>query len=372
MKTRIGIIFGGNSVEHEISILSAIQASHAIDSEKYDYYNIYMTKDGCFWVGDNFDKLETFKKEKFKHYEVTFFSKDNKIYLKGIKRLPKKYKEPIDVILPIVHGKNVEDGSLAGFFKIFNIPYAASSVLASSIIQNKQAAKIFLDVNNVPVIDYKYVVYKEYLNNKDEVLINLETLDYPVIVKPVSLGSSIGIKIASDREELLNALTYAFKYENEVIVEKKLTNFREFNQAILELEDGYELSLIEEVKNINPFLTFQDKYLPSETKKEIPAKIPKELEEEISEISSKVAKIFKPNGVIRIDYLYDFDTGNIYLNEINAIPGSLSYYLFEEIYEFPKLIDILVKVAIKNHYRNSLKLNSFKSNVLSTSKILKK
>lgn len=372
MVTRIGIIFGGNSVEHEISILSAIQANHAIDKEKYEVYNIYLTKDGSFWVGEKFDDLATFKSENIKHYEVCLYSKKNKVYLKGVGYLPRKYKKPIDVILPIVHGKNVEDGSLAGFFNILNVPYVESSVLTSAIVQDKYISKLILRSFSIPTIDFKYVSYDKYVKNKTDVIADIETLGYPMIVKPVSLGSSIGIKIANDYQELLCALTYSFKYENELLIEKKLSNYKEYNQAILELENSYKLSYIEEVININPYLTFQDKYLPSKTKKDIPAKISKELENQIKEISLKVAEILKPNGVIRIDYLYDVDNDQIYLNEINSIPGSLSYYLFEEEMEFPKLIDNLIKVAIKNHYKKNQKINSFKSNVLSTTKILKK
>src|SRR5690554_1063828 len=165
-----------------------------------------MTKNGCFWVGDNFDKLETFKKEKFKHYEVTFFSKDNKIYLKGIKRLPKKYRKPIDVILPIVHGKNVEDGSLAGYFNILNVPYAASDVLPSSIIQNKLFTKIFLKDINIPLVEYKSINFNEYKVDKESIVEKCLELDLPLIVKPVSLGSSVGIKIANSKNELFEAI----------------------------------------------------------------------------------------------------------------------------------------------------------------------
>lgn len=372
MKTRIGIIFGGNSVEHEISILSTIQANYAIDSTKYDVYNIYMTKDGSFWVGNKFNDLETFKKSEFAHYEVTFYSKKSKAYLKGVGYLPKKYKKPIDVILPIVHGKNVEDGSLAGYFNILNVPYAASGVLASSIIQNKYYTKMFLKNMDIRTVDYCNLEYIEYKEDNDAAIRKCMDLGFPLIIKPVSLGSSVGIKIANNINELIDAINYGFKYEDELVIEKKLEKFKEFNQAVLELEDVYYPSEIEEVINFNPYLTFADKYLPSETKKEIPAKISKELKDEITSISLKVVQAFKTNGVIRIDYLYEIEDNLLYLNEVNAIPGSLSYYLFEANMSFPVLIDNLVKTAIKDHYKKSLKLNSFKSNVLSTSKILKK
>jgi len=372
LKTRIGIIFGGNSVEHEISILSSIQVNYAIDASKYDVYNIYMTKDGRFWVGEELADLETFKKDHFKHYEVTFYSKKSRGYLKGVKRLPMKYKKSIDVILPIVHGKNTEDGSLAGYFNILNIPYAASGVLVSSIIQNKRITKMMLKDLGINIIEYSSITYSEYKNGEEKALEKFKDLGFPVIVKPVSLGSSVGIKIAENEDELIEAVNYGFKYEDELLVEKKLIKYKEYNQAVLEIEDEYFPSEIEEVINFNPYLTFSDKYLPSKTKKEIPAQITKELKELITRISLSTANYFKTSGVIRIDYLYDETNNVLYLNEINAIPGSLSYYLFETILPFPVLIDNLIKIAIKNHYKNSLKLNSFKSNVLATSRILKK
>lgn len=373
MKTRVGIIFGGNSVEHEISILSVIQANYAINTDKYDVVNIYMTKDGHFWVGPEFNSLETFKKNYFKHYEVTFYNKKNKLMLKGIKPLfPKKYHQPIDVILPIVHGKNVEDGSLAGYFNVLNIAYASSDILAAAIFQNKYVSKkIFQDLE-IKIVDYVYFTYHNYKNNLFKVLEDCFVLGYPMIIKPVSLGSSIGIKIAKNYDELLEAINYAFKYDNEIVVEKKLTSYREFNQALLKTDNGYRLSSIEEVINADTFLTFDDKYLDTPTKKEIPANVDEDLENQIKNYSLKIANFFHPGGVLRIDYLYDEDNKILYLNEVNSIPGSLSYYLFEDNLSFTDLIDQLITQAIKEHYLKNLKLNSFKSNVLSTTKIIKK
>lgn len=372
MKTRVGIIFGGNSVEHEISILSSIQANYAIDTSKYDVYNIYMTKDGNFWVGEKFNDLDTFKKSNIKHHEVTFYSEKSKGYLLGVNKLPRKYKKPIDVILPIVHGKNVEDGSLAGYFNILNIPYAASGVLSSSVIQNKLYTKVFFKDKDVNLVEYISITFSEYKKDKDNVVDKCVNLGFPLIIKPVSLGSSVGIKIANNLVELIEAIDYGFKYEDDLLIEKKLVKFQEFNQAVLELEDEYYPSEIEEVVNFNPYLTFDDKYLPSEAKKEIPAKISDDLKKRIQNTSLLITNYLKTSGVIRIDYLYDSKDDILYMNEVNAIPGSLSYYLFEANLSFPNLIDNLIKNAIKNNYKKSLKLNSFKSNVLSTSRILKK
>ncbi len=369
MKKNIGIVFGGNSVEHEISILSFIQAMHAIDTEKYEVLPIYLTKTGEFWVGPNFCVLKTFQKKKFKHYRIAFHKKNGELYIKGIGFMPFKYRKRLDAILPIVHGKNVEDGSLAGFFKILDVAYAGSEVLPAALLQNKYHAKKMLALDGIPVLPCRYYTIFDYKERRETLA---KEMDYPVIVKPVSLGSSIGIKIANDGDEFIRACNYAFKYEDSLLVEKKLLRFREFNQAVMERNGEYLLSAVEEVKSENPFLTFSDKYLPSSSTHEIPAAIPEELGQEISRVSLKIANQYRTRGVIRIDYLYDEEEEKIYVNEVNTIPGSLAYYLFEEQMSFSELIDSLLASAFKAKYKNDLKLNSFQSMVLSNAKILKK
>lgn len=372
MKKRVAIIFGGNSVEHEISILSWIQAYHAINKDKYEVLEVYMTKDGHFWVGPDFSKLTTFQKSNFKHYEITFYNHKNKLRVKGItKFLPLKYRKDIDVVLPIVHGKNVEDGSLAGYFNILNVAFASSEVLTAAIFQNKYIAKQLLDLNKINVVPYYYFNLNDYKKDVFAVLENCLGLGFPMIIKPVSLGSSVGIKIAKNQDELIEALNYCSKYDDEIIVEKKLEHYQEFNQAVLEKED-YVLSNIEEVKTSNSFLTFTDKYMNETSSREIPANIDESLADEISYNSQRIATIFNPRGVIRIDYLYDTNEKILYVNEINSIPGSLSFYLYEDKISYSELIDLLINQAIKNKYIKDQKLNSFKTNVLSNAKILKK
>lgn len=292
--------------------------------------------------------------------------------IKGIGYLPRKYKKAIDVILPIVHGKNVEDGSLAGFFKILNTAYASSDVFVSSLFQDKHYTKKLLAIDDILTIPYHHYTIFDYKINQQACLEAMESLEYPLIIKPISLGSSIGIKIADNREELQAGVNYAFKYEDRIIVEKKLLSFREFNQAVLEKAGDYELSDVEEVKSNSSYLTFNDKYLPSNSSHQIPALIPLVLRGEISSISMKIAKAFAIRGVIRIDYLYDLAEKKIYVNEINTIPGSLAFYLFEEQMGFSDLIEVLINSALKNKYKEDLKLNSFNSMVLSSAKLLKK
>lgn len=372
MKKTVGIIFGGNSVEHEISILSVVQASYAIDTEKYNVINIYMTKDGRFWVGPHFENVKTFQKPNFRHYEVAFYSKNGQCMIKGISHLPRKYRKTIDVILPIVHGKNVEDGSLAGYFTILNVPYASSDVLQAAIFQNKFISKRLLQDDGFAVVPYFQIMEQCYRAHQEDVFRGCSGLGYPLILKPVSLGSSIGIRVADNDEELLEGIRYCLRFEDYLLAEKKLTNFREFNQAVLEVSEGYELSAVEEVKSANAFLTFDDKYMPATSARVIPAEIDDSLKTEIETCSLKISRFYHPRGVIRIDYLYDPEAGKLYVNEINTIPGSLGFYLFEEKMNFTELIDHLIEQAIRDKYHQDQKVNSFPSNVLSSTRLLKK
>lgn len=373
-KTRIGIIFGGDSVEHEISILSCIQALYAIDYNKYNVTLIYLTKKGEFLVGPNFDKLETFKSKYFKSYKVILYSDNNKLYLKGKEgHLPRKYREEISVVMPIVHGKGLEDGSLAGFLNILKVPYTSSNVLPSSIMQDKSMAKKILSREMIPVIKGVTFFSTDWQNDVFKVLEKLKKIPYPVIIKPVSLGSSIGIYTAENDEDLLKAINQVIKYDDKILVEKKIKNFREFNQAVLGMMGEYQESDIEEVVSQNNYLTFNDKYKNELSKRIIPADIEEEVASAIKTITLKIANLFNIKGVIRIDYLYDIDAKKLYVNEINSIPGSLAYYLFEgkKIY-FSKLIDKLISYAIREKYYADFKISSFQSNILDSKKILKK
>lgn len=378
MKQRVGVVFGGKSVEHEISILSAMQAIKAIDYNKYDITLIYMDKDNTFFVGPNFDKVETFKKECFKKTEVTFIKCDkNQIRLKAKRGfLFKRWSYPIDCILSVVHGLGVEDGTLAGYFKILDVPYTASDVLAASVGQDKVIMKQVFRSSKIPILPFTYFTDNEWINYRKDCLEKVKRLGFPVIVKPSRLGSSIGIKIANDLEELKHALTEAFNYDNRVVIEKALVNYREFNCSVLGSYEDCIYSAIEEVISNNAFLTYEDKYISGDEvflpKRIIPAEISENLTQEIRELALRINRVLLNKGVSRIDFLFCLDSNKLYVNEINTIPGSLSYYLFDEVdLDFKNLIDQLIQKAIKNKYKENLKLSSFKTNVLTMSNLLK-
>lgn len=352
----IGVLFGGKSVEHEISIITGMQVLKNIDRSKYKVTPIYLNKKNEFMIGKKFDNIETFKKP----------VKGKKVYFKDGKIGNKIYKK-IDCIVSCVHGKNVEGGEIAGFFSIHNIPITSIDVLGASICQDKAIIKGVLKEEKLPVIPYKTLFKKDYYSDKEKELERIKKLNYPLIIKPATLGSSIGIKIATNNEELEEAIAYALRYDDKLIIEEKKNNIREFNCAIL---NDSEVSLVEEVIFNNDILTFKDKYENKEAKRIIPAKIPTDLSNLIFEYTRKIAKIISNKGVIRVDYIYSDD--NLYINEVNTIPGALSYYLFEpKNLFFNSLIDKLISNAIYDQYQKEQKLNVFESNVLNMTGIKK-
>lgn len=352
---RVGIVFGGPSVEHDISIITASQIFASIDKKKYDVMLIYYSKDRKFYQVRNLGCVEKFEEDIKLLDELTI----NRLGAK--KRGKFRGIKTIDCFICAFHGKNMEGGELAGYFETLGIPYTSSGVLGSSVGQDKIIMKKILSYDEINVVPYVCINGDEFRQKKDIFIDKINILGYPVIVKPSMLGSSIGIKVAKSENELLKSLNLALKYDNFVIVEKALSNFREFNCAII----GELVSEIEEVEVKNDIFSFSDKYESNNRKTILPAIINNELKDQIIEITKKTSASLRNESLARIDFLYDNDNEILYVNEINTIPGALSYYLFEEkgIY-FDELIDILINNAMKKDYKNKLLINSFNSNVL--------
>ena len=355
----IGIVFGGPSVEHDISIITATQIYAAIDKKKYNVMPIYYSKDKKFYEVKNFGCAENFVKDIKILEEITI----NRLGAKKTGKFAKIKK--IDCVISAFHGKNTESGELAGFFDVLGIPYTSNGVLGASIGQDKNIMKKILKYDGISVLDFVCVNIELFNKNNDFYIKKIEEMGYPVIIKPSMLGSSIGIKVANDQETLKKALNFGFKYDKNVVVEKKLNNFREFNCAIIE----NDVSKIEEVVVKNNIFTFEDKYQTKESAHILPAIIEKELEDEICDLTKRVSVSLCNESVARVDFLYDNDAKKLYVNEINTIPGALAYYLFEEkgIY-FDELIDKIINLAMKKDYKNKLLINSFSSTVLDNTK----
>ena len=381
---KVGVIFGGDTVEHEVSIISALQAMENIDEEKYEIVPIYISKDRHFYTGAALRDMDTFKYfDNMKKFvkEVTICRKDQDIVLQKVKGIFGRNVNTIDVAFPIVHGKGVEDGSLAGFLETLGLPVVGPSVLGAALGQDKVVLKQVLEANNIKTPKYVWFYDYEYGMNKDEILNKVETLGYPVIVKPANLGSTIGIGVAHNNTELQKAIDEALEYEKKIVVEEMVPNLLELNCAVCGNYEYSETSLVAEMKMKHELLTFEDKYLGggkkgmkgskapnsmSTSEFEVPANIPEEMTNKIYEISKQVFRALNLKGVCRIDYLVNKETNEIYVNEPNTIPGSLAFYLYEpKGKNYKTLTDELIKSAIKDYKNEMRKTSSFTSNILS-------
>ena len=383
---KVGVIFGGDSVEHEVSIISALQAMENIDEEKYEIVPIYISKDRHFYTGAALRDMDTFKYfDNMKKFvkEITICRKDKDIVLQKVKGFFGRNVNTIDVAFPIVHGKGVEDGSLAGFLETLGLPVVGPSVLGAALGQDKVVLKQVLEANDIKTPKYVWFYDYEYSMNKDEILNKVETLGYPVIVKPANLGSTIGIGVAHSRNELETKIDEALEYERKIVVEEMIPNLLELNCAVCGNYEYSETSLVAEMKMKHELLTFEDKYLGggkgkgmkgsaktpnsmSTSEFEVPANIPEEMTNKIYEISKQVFRALNLKGVCRIDYLVNRETNDIYVNEPNTIPGSLAFYLYEpKGKKYKTLTDELIKSAIKDYKNEMRKTSSFTSNILS-------
>lgn len=385
MKIRVGVIFGGESVEHEVSIISAIQAMNKMDTSKYDIIPIYITKDRKWYTGEMLKEIENYSDptliEKYAKQVVLYESKGRFILQNknGLKRVVKE----IDIAFPIVHGTNVEDGVLQGYLQSIGIPFVGSNVYASVVGQDKLFMKEIFEHEKLPICDYTWFYDTEYEEDNNKVIAKVNELGYPVIVKPATLGSSVGIKTAHNDEELRNAIEDAIRYDNKIIVEKLVENLMEVNISVLGNYESQSVSAIEQVMPSKDFLTYEDKYIGSgkvkgklgakfksskgmvSASRVVPANIDESLKKEVEEVAVKAFKALGSSGVVRIDFLVDKNTNKPYINEINSIPGSLAFYLWEPIgKEYTDLLDDMINIGIRDYKKRINKTHSFNTNIL--------
>ena len=375
---KVGVIFGGESVEHEVSIISAVQAMNKLDTEKYEIVPIYITKEGEWYTGNPLREIETYKDmDLLKRYtkNVVLYKKDNTFVLQNKKGFRRVVNE-VDVILPVVHGTNVEDGTLQGYLRTIGIPFSGSDVLGSAISQDKVVQKEIFENEKLPITKYIWFYDNEYNENSDAIIKRIEKeLGYPVIVKPGTLGSSVGISSCDNESELKDAINDAINYDEKIIVEEKVDNLVEVNISLLGTHDNIKLSEIEEVMTEDKLLTYNDKYINGSKKlgksgmagssRKIPADIDHKLREEVERIATEAFKAVNLSGVCRIDFLINDKKKRVYINEINACPGSLSFYLWDPIgKDFTSLLDEMISIAVKEYKKRTAKTHSFKTNIL--------
>ena len=384
---KLGVIFGGVTCEHDVSVVTGLQLIENVNKEKYEIYPIYIHSDGEWYTGKELLNAQIYKE--FNKHESSLkkaIIPPNKkgLLILGSGLFSKNEFIPLDVVIPAMHGMNGEDGTLQGLLELANIPYTSSSVLGASIGMDKILMKKVYEAHNLPILPYTYFIRDEWNNNKEEVLKRIESaLTYPMFVKPSNLGSSIGISKAKDKEGLINAIEIAVNYDERVIVEKGVENLIEINCSALGIGDEVQASVCEQPVSWEDFLTFDEKYMRGakgskggktagvkqggmeNMDRRIPANIPEEQSKEIQELTKKAFKALNSKGVSRIDYIIDKETNNIYINEINTIPGSFAFYLWQhDGMSYSELIDKIVEIAEKANVEKNKNNYTYQSNII--------
>ena len=378
MKTKIGVFFGGRSTEHEISVISACQAMAAIDSDKYQIVPIYISKQGAWYTGDALTDTKNYKDIKKLISECTQVYMrpiygDYKLYRSEQKMFKNNVVSELDVVIPVLHGSNGEDGIFEGVLETIGIPYAGCNTLSSANGMDKITMKMILQASGIPVVDYVWFTDKQWFISRKELEKEIETkIGFPVIVKPANLGSSVGIGRADNLNQLADRVADAQKYSTRIIVEKMVENLQEINCSVLGDADEYETSVLEEPIKSGEILSYTDKYMGGSkdnrgmhaSAKRIPADLPKDETERIQFLAAETFRVLSCHGVARVDVMVDAKTRQIYVNEINTIPGSLSFYLWEAAgLKFPDLMEKLVRLALKRKREQESKIISYDANI---------
>lgn len=336
-KKNVGLLFGGKSAEHEVSVMSARSVYEFADRNKYNIYPIAVDKDGN-WLN---------RKDSKKIIEDNNFSKvpssNSKVNKKGLENF---LENNYDVIFPLIHGPYGEDGKIQGFFELLGIPYVGANVLGSSIGMDKGIMKKLFDYNGLKQADF--ITVKHFNKNKmDEINEFVENYGLPIFIKPANLGSSIGISKVSKREELKEAVNNAFIYDNKIIVEKAL-KAREIECSVLG-KNNFRASLPGEIIPSHDFYDYSSKYQDQKTKLIIPAELNDKLINEIQEMAIKAFEIIEGEGLARVDFF--LSNNDIYINEINTIPGFTKYSMYPKLWDatglsYSNLIDELINIAL--------------------------
>jgi len=374
------IAFGGVSPEHEVSVITAHQAIAALKDTGITVYPLYITKSGKWLTGDVLLDLQQFSdlyqlESNAIPCTISRNADGFPILLDTRQQFLKKPATwPIAFMLLAFHGSDGENGSFQGLCNLFNVPFSGSGVLGSAIGMDKVVAKKLAKLAGIPVVDWVDFREKEWISNKSALLEHVKTLHYPVIVKPTHLGSSIGISKVANEKELEWAIESVFRFDDQVLIEKAIDPLLEINCSVM--GDGIEnqTSVCEQPKAKGQTLSYEDKYLSESTGSKgmasadriIPAPISESLSSEIRAMASTLFSTLQAKGLVRIDFLIDAASNQIYFNEINSIPGSFSFYLWQHSkLQFPDLLQKLIELGLKEYRIKNSRVRSYETNLLS-------
>jgi D-alanine-D-alanine ligase len=361
-KTTVGVIFGGRSVEHDVSVITGHQVMKAFDPERYDVVAIYIDRDGKWFTGEPLLELNNFKNE-----VVSLKGVDSAIISPSVQhhglivnptsgRFEKSEVRRLDVVFPAVHGSHGEDGTLQGLLELADIAYVGCGVLASALANDKILTKIALSQQGIPVVEGVSFSRSEWLEAPDNVISHIiHELPYPLFVKPATLGSSIGIGKAADETMLRASIDVATNLDRRILVEAAVTDSIEINCAVMGNGENIRASVLEQPVTWDQFLTYEEKYMRGgegmkSAERIIPAPLSAELTGQIKKIAIQAFRAIDGRGTARIDFLVKLDKNEIYLNELNTMPGSLAFYLWQEDGLSPRdVVHNLVELARDAH-----------------------
>ncbi len=361
-KMRVGVIFGGRSGEHEVSLRSAESVINAIDKSRYTVVPIGITQEGKWLVsGDAKAMLPRTVMASNNHRQVAIIGDPTR---QGLTRLDAGTSEPLDVVIPVLHGTYGEDGTIQGLLEMAGVPYVGCGVLASATGMDKVVMKQLFTQAGLTVTDYEWLLRSSWEAHPRAIIKQISRkLGFPVFVKPANLGSSVGISKAKDREELRASINDAARYDRRIIVERAVVG-REIEVSLLG-NDHPTASLPGEIITGHEFYDYEDKYVDTTSRTEVPARLPKKILERIQRDAVKAFQAIDGSGLARVDFFVERETNRVIINEINTMPGFTSISMYAKMWEasgisYSELIDRLIGLAVERHRDRSRNLTSYK------------
>ncbi len=378
-KQTVGVIFGSRTVEHDVSIVTAQQVMQAMRPDKYEIVPIFITRDGRWLTGPNLRDLKTFQDEHLdemmgvKEVIISPSTPHHGLIVPPLSgRFGRNELKRLDVVFPALHGSHGEDGTIQGLLELADIPYVGAGVMASAVTRDKVILKALMSHYGIPVVQHIGFTRQEWLRDTDKIVARVEAnLGYPVFVKPATLGSSIGVAKADNVDELRTYVNVAANFDRRLLVEKALTDAIEINCAVMG-NDEYTTAPLEQPVTWQEFLTYEEKYMRGEggagmkgAERKIPAPISDELTLRIKQMAQDAFRAVDGRGMARVDFLVREAAGEIILNEINTIPGSLAFYLWQEAGMAPsQVVDELIRLGIEAHAEKRKTTYNYKTGLI--------
>ncbi len=375
----VGVIFGSRSVEHDVSIVTAQQVMHALDARKYEVVPIYITRDGRWVSGPGLRDIGTFRSDNIsemmgiKEVIISPSTVHHGLIVSPVSRLfGRSQLRALDVAFPVVHGSHGEDGTLQGLFELVDLPYVGAGVLASAVTRDKIMLKTVLTGLGIPVVKWVAFTRQEWVTAADMLLARIESeIGFPVFVKPASLGSSIGVARANDAGEARIYINVAANFDRRILVEAAVEGVMEINCAVMGNADP-RATVLEQPISWQEFLTYEEKYMRSEgaagmkgAERRIPAPISDDLAGRIREMALRAFRAVDGRGIARVDFLVREEAGEVFLNEINTMPGSLAFYLWQEEGMTPaRVVDELIRLALEAHAEKRKTVYNYKTGLI--------